>query len=157
MKEKQDFMREALKCAKKAWSHDDVPVGAVVIRNGTIIARGENRVQYKRNPTYHAEMVAIRRATKKLGKKFLENCDMYVTLEPCAMCATAISYARMRRIIFAALDEKGGAVLHNVKIFENDPHLWKPEILHAPEYSEESANMLKEFFKIKRAKKIKGL
>lgn len=85
------FMKQALNLAIRAKSHDDVPIGAVIVHDGKIIARGENRVQKQKNPTLHAEIVAINRACKKLGTKFLDNCDIYITLEPCAMCATAIS------------------------------------------------------------------
>ncbi len=145
-------MKQAFISAKRALSHDDVPIGAVIVRNGEIIARGENMVQLKKNPTLHAEIVAINRATKKLGAKFLDDCDIYVTLEPCAMCAVAISYARINNIYFAATDEKGGGILHNAKIFETDNHLWKPKIHQLPEFAEESANMLKDFFKSKRKK-----
>ena len=88
-----NFMNQAILCAKRAYKHDDVPIGAVIVCDGKIIARGENQVQIKQNPTLHAEIVAINRACKKLGQKFLDNCDIYVTLEPCAMCATAISFA----------------------------------------------------------------
>ncbi len=146
-------MLQAFILANRAKSHDDVPIGAVIVQNGKVIARGENQVQLKKNPTLHAEIVAINRATKKLGTKFLDNCDIYVTLEPCAMCSVAISYARINRIFFAATDEKGGGILHNAKVFETDKHLWKPEIIHMPEHSEQSAQMLKDFFKEKRIAK----
>ena len=86
-------MKQAINSAIRAQSHDDVPIGAVIVRDNKIIARGENQVQQKQNPTLHAEIVAINRACRKLGVKFLDNCDIYVTLEPCAMCATAISLA----------------------------------------------------------------
>ena len=105
-----DFMKQALILARHAAEHGDVPIGAVIVRDGKIIARGENLVQKKLNPTLHAEIVAINRACKKLGQKFLDDCDIYVSLEPCAMCATAISFARMRHIYFAATDEKGGGI-----------------------------------------------
>ena len=103
-------MNQAFVCAQRAFSHDDVPIGAVIVHNNKIIARGENQVQQKKNPTLHAEIVAINRACKKLGTKFLDECDIYVTLEPCAMCATAISFARIRNIYFAASDPKGGGI-----------------------------------------------
>jgi len=148
-----DFMMDAIKCAIRAAEHNDVPIGAVIVRDGKIIARGENRVQKDMDPTGHAELVAIRAATKKLGKKFLDGCDIYVTLEPCAMCATAISFARMRSLIFAAIDIKGGAVFSGVKIFENSNHLWKPEIGINSDYSVTSGEMLKKFFRRLRAAK----
>lgn len=147
-----NFMNQAFILAKRAFEHDDVPIGAVIVRDGKIIARGENRVQKSKNPTLHAEIVAINKACKKLGQKFLDDCDIYVTLEPCSMCATAISFARIKNIYFAATDEKGGGITANAKIFENDKHLWRPNIIQIPEYAEQSANVLREFFAIRRKK-----
>ena len=141
-----NFMNQAFLLAKKAQQHGDVPIGAVIVRDGKIIARGENRVQKSKNPTLHAEIVAINKACKKLGAKFLDGCDLYVTLEPCSMCATAISFARIQNIYFAATDEKGGGITSNAKIFENDKHLWHPNIIQMDEYAEKSAKMLKDFF-----------
>jgi len=146
-------MNQALFLAQRAFSHDDVPIGAVIVRDGKIIARGENRVQKSQNPTLHAEIVAINRACKKLKTKFLDDCDIYITLEPCAMCATAISFARIKNIYFAAIDEKGGGITSNAKIFDNDKHLWHPNIIQMPEYADESAKMLREFFALRRNKK----
>lgn len=145
-----NFMNQAFILAKRAFDHDDVPIGAVVVRDGQIISRGENRVQKSKNPTLHAEIVAINRACKKLGTKFLDDCDIYVTLEPCAMCATAISFARIKNIYFAATDEKGGGITSNAKIFEADKHLWHPNIIQMPEYAEKSAQILRDFFAIRR-------
>ena len=145
-----NFMNQAFLLAKKALSHDDVPIGAVIVKDGKIIARGENRVQKSKNPTLHAEIVAINKACKKLNAKFLDDCDLYVTLEPCAMCAVAISYARIKNIYFAARDEKGGGVLHNAKIFDTDKHLWKPKVNEVPEFAQESAQLLKDFFQKRR-------
>ncbi|MCL2017903.1 MAG: nucleoside deaminase [Alphaproteobacteria bacterium] len=151
-KKQTDFMKLAMAEARKAAAHDDVPVGAIIACKGYVIARGENRVQKNRDTTLHAEMVAIRAATKKLGRKFLDDCEIYVTLEPCAMCATAISFARIGRIIFAARDEKGGGILHNARIYDTDQHLWKPKIFEQPDFASESSQILKEFFKEKRRK-----
>ena len=148
-----NFMNQAFLLAKKAYLHDDVPIGAVIVRDGKIIARAENRVQKSKNPTLHAEIVAINKACKKLNKKFLDECDLYVTLEPCAMCATAASFARIRNIYFAATDEKGGGITTNARIFETDKHLWKPNIIQIPEYADKSAQMLRDFFKQYRNKK----
>ncbi len=145
-------MKQALISATRAASHDDVPIGAVIVRDGRIIARGENQVQCKKNPTLHAEVVAINRACKKLGQKFLDDCDIYITLEPCAMCATAISFARIRHIYFAATDEKGGGITSNAKIFDTDRHLWHPEITHDETYAAQSAQMLRDFFAQRRRK-----
>ena len=148
-----NFMNQAFLSAKRALSHDDVPIGAVVVKDNKIIARGENRVQTDKNPTKHAEIVAINKACKKLDAKFLDDCDLYVTLEPCAMCATAISFARIKNIYFAATDEKGGGITTNAKIFESDKHLWKPNIIQMPEYADKSAEMLRDFFKQQRKNK----
>lgn len=148
-----DFMNQAIILAEKAFNHDDVPIGAVIVRDGKIIARGENQVQLKRNPTLHAEIVAINRAVKKLGTKFLDDCDIYVSLEPCAMCATAISFARIRNIYFAATDEKGGGITANARIFDTDKHLWKPNVIQMPEYADASAKLLREFFQNRRNNK----
>ncbi|MBQ7244856.1 MAG: nucleoside deaminase [Alphaproteobacteria bacterium] len=145
-----DFMNQAIILAQRALSHDDVPIGAVIVRNGKIIARGENMVQKKQNPTLHAEIVAINRAVKKLGTKFLDDCDIYVSLEPCAMCATAISFARIKNIYFAATDVKGGGITSNARVFETDKHLWHPNIVQIPEYAIESATLLRDFFKKRR-------
>lgn len=147
-----NFMNQAFVSARRALTHEDVPIGAVIVRDGKIIARGENQVQLKKNPTLHAEIVAINRACKKLGTKFLDECDIYITLEPCAMCATAISFARIRNIYFAATDPKGGGITSNAKIYETDRHLWHPNIYQLPEYATESADLLKSFFAIRRKK-----
>ncbi|MDE6481795.1 MAG: nucleoside deaminase [Alphaproteobacteria bacterium] len=145
-------MKQALISARRAAEHGDVPIGAVIVCDGKIIARGENKVQQKQNPTLHAEIVAINRACKKLGRKFLDECDIYVSLEPCAMCATAISFARMRHIYFAATDEKGGGITTNARIFDTDRHLWLPGVTQIPDHAAESAQMLRDFFKARRCK-----
>ena len=146
-------MKQALISAKKAYRHDDVPIGAVVVRGGKIIARGENMVQKKKNPTLHAEIVAINRACKKLGTKFLDDCDIYVSLEPCAMCATAISFARIQNVFFAATDDKGGGILSNAHVYDTDKHLWLPAVCQLPEFADESAKLLRTFFSERRQDK----
>ncbi len=146
------FMKQALNSARRALLHDDVPIGAVIVHDGKIIARGENQVQQKRNPVLHAEIIAIQRACKKLGTKFLDDCDIYITLEPCAMCATAISLARIRTIYYAAPDDKGGGIAHNARIYDTDRHLWHPKVIQTPEYAAESALMLRDFFRARRKK-----
>ena len=143
-------MKQVLNLARRAAAGGDVPIGAAIVRDGKIIARGENLVQRKQNPTLHAEIVAINRACKKLGTKFLDDCDIYVSLEPCAMCATAISFARIRNVYFATTDEKGGGITANARVFDTDRHLWKPNIVQLPEYAEESATLLREFFAARR-------
>lgn len=146
-------MQQAINLAIRAKSHDDVPIGAVIVCDGRIIARGENQVQLKRNPTLHAEIVAINRACKKLGTKFLDNCDIYVSLEPCAMCATAISLARIRRVYFAACDVKGGGIMSGAHVYDTDRHLWKPDVTQMPEFADASAQMLRDFFAMRRNKR----
>lgn len=147
------FMNQAIVSAKRAFLHDDVPIGAVIVRDGKVVARGENQVQLRKNPTLHAEIVAINRACKKLGTKFLDNCDIYISLEPCAMCATAISLARIKNVYFAATDEKGGGITSNARIYETDKHLWKPNVYQTHEYAEQSAQLLRDFFQKQRNKK----
>lgn len=147
-----NIMKQVLNLARRAGDAGDVPIGAVIVHNGEILSRGENLVQRKQNPTLHAEIVAINRACKKLGTKFLDGCDIYVSLEPCAMCATAISFARIKNIYFAATDEKGGGITSNARIFENDKHLWHPNIIQMPEYADESAEILRKFFAERRKK-----
>lgn len=145
-----NIMTQVLNLARRAGVAGDVPIGAIIVRDGKIIARGENFVQRKMNPTLHAEIVAINRACKKLGQKFLDDCDIYVSLEPCAMCATAISFARIRNIYFAATDDKGGGITTNARVFDNDRHLWHPNIIQLSEYADASAELLREFFANRR-------
>lgn len=149
-----NIMKQVLNLARHAGNAGDVPIGAVIVREGKIIARGENLVQRKQNPTLHAEIVAITRACRKLRTKFLDDCDIYVSLEPCAMCATAISFARIRNIYFAATDEKGGGITANARVFDTDKHLWKPNIIQIPEYADEAAKLLRNFFAARRKSQI---
>ena len=144
-------MEIALREAKSAVSRDEVPVGAVIVEGNTgkIIAQASNRVEQLHDSTAHAEMLAIRKACAILGQKRLEGCDIYVTLEPCAMCAGAISHARLRRLYFGAMDIKGGAVENGIKFFEH------PTCHHAPEIyggirEIESHQLLTAFFQNKR-------
>ena len=142
-------MAIALADARAAAERGEVPVGAVVARDGKVLARAGNRPRELSDPTAHAEMLAIRAACAATGSERLPDADLYVTLEPCAMCAAAISFARVRRLYFGAADEKGGAVLHGPRFF------MQPTCHHAPETYQglgelESAQMLKGFFKAKR-------
>ncbi len=144
------FMDAALQEAQAAADRGEVPVGAVIVSNREIIARAGNRTREYADPTAHAEMLAIREACATLSSERLTEADLYVTLEPCAMCAGAISFARLRRLYFGAVDEKGGAVLSGGRFFT------LPTCHHAPEiYSgfgeRESADLLKAFFREKRA------
>jgi tRNA(adenine34) deaminase len=142
-------MRIALEEARAAALAGEVPVGAVVTRGGELVARARNRMRDTNDPTAHAEMVAIRAAAEVLGTSRLDGCDLWVTLEPCAMCAGAMALARIARLYFAAPDPKGGAVLHGPRLFS------QPTCHHSPEiYSgmgeEEAGAMLREFFAARR-------
>lgn len=142
-------MRRALDEARAAADGGEVPVGAVVTRDGEVIAVGRNRMRSDNDPTAHAEIVAMRAAAAVLGAPRLDGCDLWVTLEPCAMCAGAMALARIGRLYFAAPDPKGGAVLHGPRLFT------QPTCHHAPEiYSgiseEEAAELLRTFFRERR-------
>ncbi|MBR2299755.1 MAG: nucleoside deaminase [Alphaproteobacteria bacterium] len=147
----EKYMLQALKEAQKAFKKDEVPVGAVLVDNttGNIIARSHNKTEHGLDPTAHAEIDVIRKACKKLSTKRLWNTSLYVTLEPCAMCAAAISFARIENLVIGALDEKGGAVINGVKFFENKTCHHKPRI-EIGVLAEESTKLLKTFFKNKR-------
>jgi tRNA(adenine34) deaminase len=126
-----------------------VPVGCVVVRNGTIIAAAGNRTLADRDPTAHAEMLAIRAAAKIVGSERLTDCDLHVTLEPCAMCAAAISFARIHRLYYGAADPKGGAVEHGARFFTQPTCHHRPEIYGGISESA-SADLLREFFAARR-------
>ncbi len=139
----------ALQAAESAAELGEVPIGAVIVRNGEVIASAGNRTIVDRDPTAHAEILAIRQAAERIGSERLIDCDLYVTLEPCTMCAGAISFARIRRLYYGAADPKGGGVDSGVRFFAS------PTCHHAPEvYSalgeSESATLLREFFKARR-------
>ena len=143
------FMDLALEEARAAESAGEVPIGCVVVRGGSVIASAGNRTIADRDPTAHAEMLAIRDAARALGSERLTDCDLYVTLEPCAMCAGAISFARIRRLYYGAGDPKGGAVDNGVRFF------LQPTCHHAPEVygglrEAEAAALLRAFFAGKR-------
>ena len=121
------FIEDALEQAKAADAAGEVPVGAVVVRDGSVIAAAGNRVEADQNPQAHAEMLAIAEACRVLGRKWLEDCDLYVTLEPCPMCAGALSLARIRRVYFGAADPKSGGIDHGPRVFA------QPTCHHAPE------------------------
>lgn len=133
-----------------AGARDEVPVGAVIIdQNGAIIARAGNETCETSDPTAHAEIIAIRRASKALGNARLSQCTLYVTLEPCAMCAGAISHARLKKLVYGAYDPKGGAIDHGPRFFEQLTCLHKPEIISGIE-AEACGRLLTEFFQSKR-------
>ncbi|WP_051469617.1 nucleoside deaminase [Chelativorans sp. J32] len=142
-------MDAALQEAQRAAARGEVPVGAVVVRDGRIVASAGNRTRELNDPTAHAEMLAIRAACQTEGAERLIGADLYVTLEPCAMCAGAISFARIRRLYFGASDPKGGGVIHGGRFFA------QPTCHHAPELYEglgerEAAALLKAFFAERR-------
>ncbi|MCG6857065.1 MAG: nucleoside deaminase [Salaquimonas sp.] len=143
------FMEAALEEAQAAGARGEVPIGAVVVCDEVIVARAGNRTLEMKDPTAHAEILVIRQACTSLGNERLTDCDLYVTLEPCPMCAAAISYARIRRLYYGAEDPKGGAVEHGVRFFGD------PSCHHAPDvYSGlaagQASQMLRDFFAARR-------
>ena len=143
------FMSIALEEARAAGARGEVPVGCVVVRDGTIVARAGNRTNADHDPTAHAELIAIRAAASALGSERLTDCDLYVTLEPCAMCAAAMSFARIRRLYFGAADPKGGAVEHGVRFFAAPTCHHRPEVYGGINESE-CGELLKNFFQARR-------
>ena len=143
------FMDMALNEARAAGAAGEVPVGCVVVHDGAVIARAGNRTLTDADPTAHAELVAIREAAALLGSERLSECDLYVTLEPCAMCAGAVSFARIRRLYYGAADPKGGAVDNGVRFFTAPTCHHRPEVYGGLAEAEASA-LLKEFFRERR-------
>lgn len=146
---KQDALSLAFDAARAAEQRGEVPIGAVVMQGDTVLAVAGNRTRALNDPTAHAEILAIREACAALGAERLTGCDLYVTLEPCPMCAAAISFARIRRLYFAASDPKGGAVESGARLYH------QPTCHHAPEVygglrAGEAAEMLTAFFRRKR-------
>ncbi len=146
-----NFMNLALEEAYKAFKIGEVPVGAIIVDNKTkeVIARSHNLVESYSNPIFHAEILAINEACKFLGKKYLLSCDIYVTLEPCAMCAAAISYSRIKRLFYGASDSKSGGIENGVRFFTNANCHYKPEIYPGIK-EDESSKILTDFFKALR-------
>ncbi len=142
-------MDRALAEAKAAAARGEVPVGAVVVRHDAIVARAGNRMREHADPTAHAEMLVIRQVAAALKSERLTECDLYVTLEPCAMCAAAISFARIRRLYYAAADEKGGAVENGVRFFASASCHHRPDVYSGIAESESSA-LLRNFFMNRR-------
>ena len=147
-----DFMSRALDFARQAAAGGEVPVGAVIVdpTSNTIIAEGSNAPIAGHDPTAHAEIAAIRAAAAKIGNYRLPGLHLYVTLEPCAMCAGAISFARLAKVIFAADDPKGGAVINGPRFFDQPTCHWRPEVEQDEAYASESASLLRDFFKKRR-------
>ncbi len=146
------FMKEALKEAKKAYNKDETPVGAVIVKDGTIIARAHNEKEMKNDPTLHAEISAIRKACKKLGDWRLNNCDLYVTLEPCAMCAGAIIQARVGRLFIGTPDSKAGAVGSVLDLLGVQKFNHRVEVSYGL-LEKECSVILKDFFRELRQRK----
>jgi len=142
-------MELALNEARKAQSLGEVPIGCVIVRDGAVIAAAGNRALADRDPTAHAEMLAIRAAAQALGSERLTECELHVTLEPCAMCAAAISFARVRRLYYGAADPKGGAVENGVRFFSAVTCHHRPEVYDGLGASEAAA-LLREFFQARR-------
>ncbi|MBE6453262.1 MAG: nucleoside deaminase [Alphaproteobacteria bacterium] len=149
----EDFMKQAIALANQAASQDEIPVGCLIVDpiTNTIIAQAHNLSQHTEDATSHAEIIAIRQACKKLKQNRLWDMDMYVTLEPCTMCAAAISFARIKNLYFGAFDEKGGAVTNGIKFYE------QPTCHHRPNVKggileQQCSEMLKNFFQNKRHK-----
>ena len=145
------FMKEALNEAKIAYRKNEVPIGAVVVKDNEVIGRGHNLRESLKDPTAHAELIAIREASRNIGNWRLENTILYVTLEPCIMCAGAILLSRIPRVIFGAEDKKGGALVSLLHIFDT-PGLNHKVVYEGGVLEEESRRLLKEFFKRLRDK-----
>ena len=143
------FMDMALQEARAAGERAEVPVGCVLVRGGKVITRAGNRTVADRDPTAHAEMIVIRKAARELGSERLDDCDLYVTLEPCAMCAATVSFARIRRLYYGAADPKGGAVENGVKFFASPTCHHRPEI-YGGLAEVAASDLLTEFFRQRR-------
>ena len=143
------FTDMALSEARAAGAAGEVPVGCVIVRGGTVVARAGNRTLADADPTAHAELLAIRAAAASLGSERLTECDLYVTLEPCPMCAASTAFARIRRLYYGAADPKGGAVESGVRFFASPTCHHHPEI-YGGMAAAEAAALLKEFFKERR-------
>lgn len=148
------YMMEAIKQAKKALKKDEVPIGCVIVKNDKIIARGYNQRENKQQAIAHAEIIAIEKACKKLGSWRLDDCTLYVTLEPCPMCAGAILLSRIQRVVFGASDPKGGCLGSCINLYEVNGFNHYPEITEGV-MAVECGNMISTFFKNKRMEKKK--
>ena len=143
------FMQRALDQARAAAAEGEVPIGCVIVHDGAVIASARNRTLADRDPTAHAELLAIRQAASTIGSARLTGCDIYVTLEPCAMCAAAISFARIRRLYYGAADPKGGAVENGVRFFGSPTCHHRPEV-YGRIAEGEAGELLRAFFQAKR-------
>lgn len=154
-KAKEYYMKQAIKEAEKAYSKLEVPVGAIIVKDGKIIARAYNQKESKTDTTKHAEILAIQKASKKLKSWRLIDCEMYVTLEPCTMCAGAIIHSRIKKVYIGAMDEKTGAVGSVLNLFEDYKFNHKPEVEKGI-LKEDCESLLKQFFKELRKLKSNG-
>ncbi|MDQ6808532.1 MAG: tRNA adenosine(34) deaminase TadA [Verrucomicrobiota bacterium] len=145
----EHFMAEALRLAEKAFRADEVPVGAVIVREGRIIARASNQVELLKDATAHAEMIAITQAEAAIGDWRLNDCDLYVTKEPCAMCAGALVHVRMRRVIFGCADERSGAAGGAMNLLQSPTLNHRCEILSGV-LKDKCAALLRSFFRVRR-------
>lgn len=142
-------MQAALDEAREGASAGEVPIGAVVVKDGAVLARAHNIPRTSHDPTAHAEILVIREAARLLGNERLDGCELWVTLEPCAMCAGAISHARIARLYYAASDAKGGAVEHGSRVFEQAQCLHRPEV-YSGMGEGEASELLRGFFRKRR-------
>ncbi len=149
MTQMQSPMELALQQARAAVAVGEAPIGAVIVHGGAVIAQAHNRVLSLKDPTAHAEILAIRQAALALDNERLLGCDLYTTLEPCAMCAQAIAFARIRRLYFGAEDRKGGGVVHGARVFSHATCHHKPEI-YGGVGEQEAAALLRDFFQARR-------
>ena len=145
-------MKEAIKQAKKAYDKEEIPVGAVIVKDGKIIARGYNKKEEKKDTTQHAEIIAIQKASRKIGAWRLQDCEMYVTLEPCAMCTGALIQARLKRVYIGTMDPKTGACGSVLNLLEDYKFNHKVEV-ETNIMQKECEKILKDFFKYLRGKK----
>jgi tRNA(adenine34) deaminase len=142
-------MIRALELAREAAAAGEVPVGAVVVKSGVVLGEGRNAPRDRNDPTAHAEVLALRSAAAAVGNERLDGCDLWVTLEPCAMCAGAIVHARIARLYYGAPDAKGGAVEHGARVFDHPQCLHRPEV-YAGIGEGEAATLLRGFFAARR-------
>jgi len=149
MEPDRKWMQKAFREAERAYDADEVPVGAVVVKDNQIIGRGRNMVEQLNDPTAHAEIIAITAACDTLGEKWLTDCTLYVTLEPCPMCAGAIVHARLKRLVFGAFDEKAGATSTLYNIVQDDRLNHQVDVVSGLE-SDRSGSILRDFFRQKR-------
>lgn len=152
MLKKEEFMKEAIKQAKKAYDKEEIPVGAIIVKDGKIIARGYNKKEEKKDTTQHAEIIAIQKASRKIGAWRLQDCEMYVTLEPCVMCTGALIQARLKKVYIGTMDPKTGACGSVLNLLEDYKFNHKVEV-ETNIMQKECEKILKDFFKYLRSKK----